>query len=174
MSDATAAVPAGPKPLGLRLITLYKFLKGPAVLVLAGWLTFAPDRVLHATHAVEAGMLEWGVLFHRVAVWLRLHVTSAAVHGGAVFAWLDGATTLLEGVLLWLDYAWGEWLVVASVSALVPVELWSLAHHPRAGTLGVLAANVAIAAYLVRRRLAHAARCPPAHHPHAHRAEGGG
>jgi hypothetical protein len=151
-------LPAQGRPLGLRLILAYKFLKGPAVLALALWLSFGPGQVLGLERHVAAELLEWGALFHRLALWLDLHVTASALHAGAPFAWLDGATTLLEGVALRLGYAWGEWLVVASASALVPFEILALAHHPGPLRAAVLAANVAIVAYLLRRRLAHAAR----------------
>ncbi|MBF5046496.1 DUF2127 domain-containing protein [Aggregicoccus sp. 17bor-14] len=148
-------------PTGLKLIVAYKFLKAPAVLFLAAWLTFAPDRVLGFEQRLAAELLEWGALFHRLAAWLDLHVTASALQRGAPFAWLDGATTLLEGVLLWLGYAWGEWLVVAGVSALVPFELWGLAHHPTPLRVLVLVVNVAIAVYLVRLRLSARRRSHP-------------
>jgi uncharacterized membrane protein (DUF2068 family) len=140
-------------PAGLRLIIAYKFLKGPAVLLLAAWLTFAPERVLGFERRLAAELLEWGALLHRLALWLNLHVTASMLREGAAFAWLDGVTTLLEGVLLWLGYAWAEWLVVAGVSALVPFELWGFWHHPTPLRAGVIAVNVWIVVYLVRLRL---------------------
>jgi uncharacterized membrane protein (DUF2068 family) len=149
--------PAQGRPLGLRLIIAYKLSKGPAMLLLAAWLTFAPLQALGVEHRLAADLLEWGALLQRLGRWLQLHVDAATLRASALVAWLDGASTLLEGVLLQRGYAWGEWLVVAGASALVPLELWALARHPSPLRAALLAVNVAIALYLVRRRLAHAA-----------------
>jgi uncharacterized membrane protein (DUF2068 family) len=82
-----------------------------------------------------------------------VHVSRKDVHHAALIAWLDGAVTLAEGLLLLRGKAWGEWLVVAALAALVPFEAVSLERHPGPLKLLVLAANVGIVVYLAVRRV---------------------
>jgi uncharacterized membrane protein (DUF2068 family) len=84
----------------------------------------------------------------------RRHLTVAT---GALF--LDGVTTGLECYALLRGRAWGEWLVVVAMSALLPFEVVSLVHAQHVGRLIVLLGNVVIVAYLLRHaRKRHAAR----------------
>ncbi|HEY0469861.1 MAG TPA: DUF2127 domain-containing protein, partial [Polyangiaceae bacterium] len=66
--------------------------------------------------------------------------------------------TLLEGVLLLRGHAWGEWIVVVALAALIPFEISSLERHPGPLKLIVLTLNVAIVAYLAPRRWQESAR----------------
>jgi uncharacterized membrane protein (DUF2068 family) len=141
------------RPGGLKLIIAYKCLKAPLVLALALVLTLNPRGALHAVDVVARDLSEGGALFGRVARWLEAHVTQRAVGRGALLAWLDGLTTTLEAFLLWRGHAWGEWLVVAGLGALVPFEVLSLEKHPSWMRLGALLVNVAVVAYLVLLRL---------------------
>ncbi len=142
-----------PRPGGLKLIITYKCLKAPLVLALALVLTLNPRGALHAVDVVARDLSEGGALFGRVARWLEAHVTQRALGRGAILAWLDGLTTSLEAFLLWRGHAWGEWLVVAGLGALVPFEVISLEKHPSWMRLGALLVNVAVVAYLVLLRV---------------------
>jgi uncharacterized membrane protein (DUF2068 family) len=88
-----------------------------------------------------------------LSTWIHEHLTTRALHRGAVIAGLDGITTALEGTLLWLGKAWGEWLVTLSLALLLPFEARSLLDHPSAARAVVLLINAVIVGYLVRRRL---------------------
>ncbi|HTQ04057.1 MAG TPA: DUF2127 domain-containing protein [Polyangiaceae bacterium] len=141
------------RPSGLKLIIAYKCVKAPLVLALALTLTLNPRGALHAVDALARDLSEGGALFGRFAHWLETHVTQRAVGHGALLAWLDGVTTTLEAFLLWRGHAWGEWLVVAGLGALVPFELMSLEKHPSWLRLGALLVNAGVVAYLVVLRL---------------------
>ena len=152
-------MPEEARPSGLRLIIAYKCVKAPLVLALALVLTLNPNGALHAIDALARDLSEGGALFGRLARWLDAHVTRRAVGHGAMLAWLDGLTTTLEAFLLWRGHAWGEWLVVAGLGALVPFELLSLEKHPSWTRLAALLVNAAVVAYLVVLRLrAHGAQ----------------
>jgi uncharacterized membrane protein (DUF2068 family) len=68
-------------------------------------------------------------------------------------AWLDGATTLAEGWLLFRGKPWGEWIVVAALAALVPFEAVSLERHPGPIKGLVMVLNVGVVVYLAVRRV---------------------
>ena len=146
------------RPLGLRLIIGYKLVKGPLVLGLALFLSANPGGALHAAERVVRELSEGSILLGRLAHFLDQYVTRRALGHAAMLAWLDGVTTLLEGVLLWRGHAWGEWLVVVGLGALVPFEAASLERHPSWLKLAVLTVNAATVVYLVillqRRRSA--------------------
>ncbi len=153
-TPVTAPVPvvlAPRRPLGLRLIIAYKLLKVPAMVGLALALTLAPVRV----HSLVADFAEelagGGALVRRIGEWIHGHVLPALVAAKWI-AWLDALATLVEVVLLLMGKAWGEWIVVAGLGALIPAELWSM-RKPSVIKLMVLAGNAVIVAYLARRRL---------------------
>ena len=64
-----------------------------------------------------------------------------------------------EGIGLWMQKRWAEWLTVIITASLIPLEVWELAHRPSFGIAAVLVANSAIVAYLawhvVRSRAKH-------------------
>ncbi len=142
-----------PAPAGLKAITAYKFAKAPIMLALAAGLTFAPMRSVGVARHLAFELSEMGPLGWRAARWLEPRLTPNVEHKAAALAWLDGASTLGEGLLLLSGSAWGEWIVVAVLAALLPVEVAALLQHPRPGRALVLLVNAAIVAYLVRLRL---------------------
>ena len=150
-------VPAS-RPRGLKAIIAYKFAKAPAMLALAIALTLAPVRSVGVARRLSLELSEAGSLGWRLAHWLEPRLTRGAERKAAALAWLDGASTLVEGLLLVSGSAWGEWIVVGGLGLLVPVEIVALLRHPRPGRALVLLINAAVVAYLVRLRLGDATR----------------
>jgi uncharacterized membrane protein (DUF2068 family) len=58
---------------------------------------------------------------------------------------------LTEGIGLWLEKNWAEWLTVIITSSLIPIELYEIYRNPTPVKIAVLLINVAIVAYLVYR-----------------------
>jgi uncharacterized membrane protein (DUF2068 family) len=141
------------RPLGVRLIIAYKLVKAPLVLLVAALLTTDPAGALAAAERVTHDLSEGGALLSPLARVLDANLTERAVGHAAMIAWLDGLVTAAEAFLLWHGDAWGEWLVVGTLGALVPLEALSLGRHPSAPKLALLLANAAIIAYLVHLRL---------------------
>jgi uncharacterized membrane protein (DUF2068 family) len=92
-------------------------------------------------------------LHHLVVRLHNLRAHELLVAGVAALGY--GVLELVEGVGLWLDQLWAEYLTVVATSLLVPFELYVLVRNPSIWkTLG-LAVNIAIVAYLIwllRRR----------------------
>lgn len=152
-SSARARPSAQPRPRGLKLIIAYKAIKAPLVLAFAVVLTLYPQAALRTLEHLVRDLSEGGALLGRLSHFIDEHLTRRTLGRGALLAWLDGATTALEALLLWRGRAWGEWLVVAGLGALVPFELEALAHHATFTRLVALVLNVAVVVYLVRLRL---------------------
>ncbi len=86
----------------------------------------------------------------------RLHARTLLITGVAAIGY--GLIELVEGVGLWLDRLWAEYLTVIATSVLIPVEAYELVRKPTLLKAGGIAVNVAIVAYLawmLQRRLAH-------------------
>jgi uncharacterized membrane protein (DUF2068 family) len=146
-------VPPGTRPLGLRIIIGYKLARAPLMLAFALWLTLAPRSAIHVAETIALDMSERGAMLGRLGLWIEHHLTKTVAVDTAILALIDGVWAAVEGILLLLGRAWGEWLVIAGLGALVPVEALSLEQNPRLFKLIILAANAVIVAYLVYRRL---------------------
>jgi uncharacterized membrane protein (DUF2068 family) len=146
------------RPVLLRLIAAERAVRG-AALVAAGVYLFGH---LHS---------DFGKLADR---WLRkleldpnrgfvhkivdhLHrLTSDQVKIAAFFAVGYGVLELVEGVGLWLDKLWAEYLTVIATSLLIPFEVYELVHKPGPVKAAGIAVNVLIVIYLavrLRRRV---------------------
>jgi uncharacterized membrane protein (DUF2068 family) len=58
---------------------------------------------------------------------------------------------LTEGIGLWFEKRWAEWLTVIITSSLVPIEIYSIHRHPTLVKIAALLINLVIVAYLVYR-----------------------
>jgi uncharacterized membrane protein (DUF2068 family) len=147
----------GGRPVGLRIIVLYKALKaivqaGVAVgLCVAIWGGLATDLAGLARAAADRTVHP---LLSRAALELAALATPRHLHVLAALLGADALVSAVEGWVLHRGYAWAPWLVVGATGALLPFELVELVHRPRAGVAVMLLANVAIVAYLVRHALA--------------------
>jgi len=94
--------------------------------------------------------------FHRIVARLhRLHAHELRIAGIAALGY--GALELVEGVGLWLDQVWAEYLTLIATSLFIPLELYELTVHPSLWKAGGLLINLLIVLYLawnLRRRLA--------------------
>jgi uncharacterized membrane protein (DUF2068 family) len=149
--------PRGPEAdaTGVRLILFYKLgkaaLQATAAVVLLYWghhgltaslVRFADQLRHHAVHAWSNILIH--VLFKFTHARHGIGFTACALFG-------DAALSAVEGFALWRGYTWGEWLVVATTSCLIPFELYALTRHLRAGRVILLLLNVVIVVYLANR-----------------------
>jgi uncharacterized membrane protein (DUF2068 family) len=148
-----AVVEQAPKPrFGvLRTIALYKIVKVLLLLAVAygelrlrdaslaaKLLSWAQAKPYGLEHRVVTQLLEWfsGLSVSRIHA-LRMVTLAYA----AVFA--------VEGVGLWMQKRWAEWLTVIITASLIPLEGWEILYRPTIGKVLILLANVAVVAYLV-------------------------
>jgi uncharacterized membrane protein (DUF2068 family) len=163
----TGTTEVAPKPrFGvLRTIALYKLLKVLLLLavaygelrlrdasIAAKLLSWAQARPYGLEHRVVTQLLEWfsGLSVSRINA-LRMVTLAYA----AVFA--------VEGVGLWMQKRWAEWLTTIITASLIPLEAWEIILRPTIGKVLILLANAAIVAYLVwhvrtKNKPLHAAR----------------
>ena len=146
---------AGDSPrsrLVLRLIALERALRGLVLFVAGIYLLFhlTTDFGRWAERVMRAIELDpRRPLLHRFVSYLHdLH--SSELRVVALLAIGYGVLELVEGVGLWLDQLWAEYLTVAATSLLIPFELYELAKSPSFWKAGGIAVNVAILVYLVR------------------------
>jgi uncharacterized membrane protein (DUF2068 family) len=142
-----------PRPRALRLIIGYKLVKAPIALLLAGYLAFEPSFALHETLRLSHDLSEGGALLKQLAGLIDRAATAHALSRAAQLAALDGLTTALEAFLLWRGKPWGEWIVVLGLALLLPLESVALLRRPSVLRGVVLTLNLAIVAYLARRRV---------------------
>jgi uncharacterized membrane protein (DUF2068 family) len=149
---ATTAEQA-PKPrFGvLRTIALYKIVKVILLLAVAygelrlrdaslatKLLSWAQARPYGLEHRIVTQILEWfsGLSVSRIHA-LRIVTLAYA----AVFA--------VEGIGLWMQKRWAEWLTVIITASLIPLETWEMFYRPTIGKLLILLANAAVVGYLI-------------------------
>lgn len=149
----TSPAEQAPKPrFGvLRTIALYKIVKVLLLLAVAygelrlrdaslaaKLLSWAQAQPYGLEHRIVTQLLEWfsGLSVSRIHA-LRMVTLAYA----AVFA--------VEGVGLWMQKRWAEWLTVIITASLIPLEVWEIFFRPTIGKVLILLANVAVVAYLV-------------------------
>jgi uncharacterized membrane protein (DUF2068 family) len=79
----------------------------------------------------------------------HLHSSRLSVLGAVSF--LYAGLFLVEGIGLWTERRWAEYLTIIATSSLVPLEIYELVRHvtwPRAVTLAI---NLLVVGYLVRK-----------------------
>ena len=68
-----------------------------------------------------------------------------------VGSFLYGGLFLTEGIGLWLLKRWAMWFTVIITASFLPIEIYELADHPSTGKFTLLAINLALVGYLIRR-----------------------
>ena len=144
--------------LVLRLIAIERSLRG-ALLVAAGiYLLFhlstdfgrLAERILRSIDIDPRQHF-----FHRIVARLHnLHAHELRIAGIAAISY--GTLELVEGVGLWLDQVWAEYLTLIATSFFIPLELYELTVRPSLWKAVGLMVNVLIVLFLawtLRRRL---------------------
>jgi uncharacterized membrane protein (DUF2068 family) len=137
----------------VRLIAWFKLLKA-AVLIAIG---IGAMKLLHkdvadtVEHWLELLRLDPNNRYIDTALEKASHLTPEKIKGLGLGSMIYAALFLTEGVGLWLEKRWAEWLTVVITSSLVPIEIYEIYRHPTAVKTVVLLINSAIVAYLVYR-----------------------
>ena len=149
------------KPLLLLLIASMKFVKA-AFLIITG---IAALELIDP--AVGAQLIHWAEeIQHHFSRDFMVKALTKIVRLGpenlrlvAIGTFLYAALFIVEGVGLWMDKTWAEWLAVLSTAALIPLELYEIALQLSATKVAVLIVNIFVLIYLVRRlRIKHRQR----------------
>jgi len=134
----------------LRTIALYKLVK-VVILLLAA---YGEIRLHDAT--LSAKILTWAAakpqglehdLVTRGLVWFS-GLSESRLHEVRLVTLTYAAVFAVEGIGLWMQRRWAEWLTVIITASLIPLELWELIDKPSIGACLVTVANMLIVGYL--------------------------
>ena len=145
----------------LRTIAVYKLVKVLLLLALAYGEVAPARRLAHGEAAVLGlGAAAWARTRRGDAVaGVVQRLERSRIHALRIVTLAYAAVFAVEGVGLWMQKRWAEWLTVIITASLIPLEVWELIHRPTIGKAAVLVANSAIVAYLawhvVRSRAKH-------------------
>jgi uncharacterized membrane protein (DUF2068 family) len=134
----------------LKLIAVERTLRGLLLLAAGVYLLFNlnEDFGKKANSIMRAVELDPRRPFlHRIVTYLHhLHASDLRIVAFGALGY--GALELVEGVGLWLDQLWAEYLTIVATSLLIPVEIYELVRNPSIWKAGGLVVNIAIVAYL--------------------------
>lgn len=139
----------------LSVIGFFKLVKAGMLTALGVWALLGR----HDHHAHElARFAHWTGAFSGRELVQRalarvLSLDDVVIHRLGVASLAYAAIFVVEGIGLLAKRTWAEWLTVGVTASFIPLEVYELAHHPTAAKLAALLLNVAIVAYLARRRL---------------------
>lgn len=142
----------------LRLIAAERFLRGVLLLAAGAYILthLGSDFGRIAERLMRGVELDPRRPFlHRLIAKLH-HLRAGTVFVTGVAAIGYGILEVVEGVGLWLDRVWAEYLTVVATSLLIPLEVYELVRHPSLLKAGGIVVNLAIVAYLawnLRRRV---------------------
>ncbi|HEY8105124.1 MAG TPA: DUF2127 domain-containing protein [Gemmatimonadales bacterium] len=143
--------PHGERAGVLRLIAVFKFLK---VLLLV---TVGLGALKLLDPAAAADAREWlrGLAMSsdrramQGALVLVSRLTPERLEALGIGAFLYAALFTTEGIGLWLEKRWAEYLTVIATGSFVPFELYELARRPGLPRIAALVLNLAVVAYLI-------------------------
>ena len=137
----------------LRLIALFKLLKA-ALLIAVG---IGALKLLHkdvagaVEHWVESLRLDPNNHYIDIALERASNLKPDEIKQLGLGSMLYAGLFLTEGIGLWLEKRWAEWLTLIITSSLIPFEIYEIYRHTTAIKIAVLLINVAIVAYLFYR-----------------------
>jgi len=143
---------ASPPRFGmLRTIALYKLLKVLLLLLAAYGELRLHDASLAAKLVTWAEARPTGLEHHIVTYSVRWFsgLSDSKIHALRFVTFTYAAIFAVEGVGLWMEKRWAEWLTTIITASLIPLEVWEFYHRPNIGKAAVVVANLAIVAYLV-------------------------
>ena len=140
----------------LRIVAMYKFTK-TTILIVLGLATMRlvrPDVAAQFEQWVQD--LPVGYIQHNLERFLDW-ISGPGSHrvqilGAALFSY--ATLFLVEGVGLWQQRRWAEWLTVIATGALIPVEIYECVAHPTLILFVLLVVNVLVV-WLLAKRIRH-------------------
>jgi uncharacterized membrane protein (DUF2068 family) len=135
------------------LIALFKLVKAALLIAVGvGALKLLHKDVAGAVeHWVELLRLDPDNHYVDTALEKASNLTPEKIKELGLGSMIYAALFLTEGIGLWLEKRWAEWLTVIITSSLVPIEVYGIYRHPTSVKVAVLLINIAIVAYLVHR-----------------------
>jgi len=139
----------------LKLIALFKIGKGILLLVLGVSILFLNSRTVWMDN-ISDWVADEILLKHSKAVHYLLNRLQAMLAGGGVWratgflSLFYSAVLFTEGVGVYLQKRWAEFLMVFATGALIPLEVRHIYYRPSFAAVIILAANCFIVWFLYR------------------------
>lgn len=135
----------------LVVIAFFKFVKGCLLVALALALLHYLHRDVAAALAQLAVTLHLDPGNHHLAQLLdkAQDIDDAKLKLFSVLTFAYSGLFFVEGVGLYLEQRWAEYLTIIATSSLMPIELFELIKHPSWIKSATLAINFAIVIYLI-------------------------
>jgi uncharacterized membrane protein (DUF2068 family) len=138
----------------LKLIALFKIAKGVLLLVLGVSLLFLNART-GWMHAASSWIADEILLKHSAPVAYMLHKLQAVLAGHTLratglLALFYTAVLFTEGIGVYMQQRWAEFLMIFATAMLIPVEIRHLLHRPGLVSALILLANCFIVWFLYR------------------------
>ena len=139
---------------GLKLIALFKIAKGLLPQVLGVSLLFLNSRT-HWLDAISDWTADELLLIHSKVVLYLLNKLQTVVANGqlrapGLLALFYSVVLFTEGIGVYLQKRWAEFLMVFATGALIPFEIRHVYHRPSISAVVILAANCFIVWFLYR------------------------
>ena len=135
----------------LLLIALYKFLYALFFIAIG----IGAHRLLHKDLADEIDLFARHLRFNPESRLVSFVLEKASLVNDpllrriGLFAYCYAAITLAEGIGLYLEKAWGEFLTLAITASFLPWELFEIYRHVSWIHIGLFAINVLVFLYLL-------------------------
>jgi uncharacterized membrane protein (DUF2068 family) len=136
----------------LLLIAVYKLLYALFFIAIG----IGAHRLLHKDLADEIDLFARHLRFNPESHLVSFVLEKASLINDPVlrrigfFAYCYAAVTMAEGIGLYLEKAWGEFLTLAITASFLPWELFEIYHHVSWLHIGLFAINILVFIYLLR------------------------
>ncbi len=131
----------------LKLIAFFRLSKA-LLLILAG---AGVLRLLHPGTA--ARVREWMEAFPFAVKYHpeRMLNSSERIELAAAASFAYAALFMVEGIGLWMEKRWAEWLTIIATTSFIPFEIWEIVKKLTALRVALVMLNIAIVIYLIVR-----------------------
>ena len=137
----------------MQAIALFKFVKA-ILFVLAAMGAFGLMQ-----HGVAEQARDWGSALAftsgqqlvRKAITFLTGLSRTKIGALGLVALFYAALFATEGIGLWRERRWAEYLTVIATGSLIPFEIWEIAHRPTPLRFATFVVNVVVVIYLIVR-----------------------
>jgi uncharacterized membrane protein (DUF2068 family) len=138
----------------LKLIALFKLAKGALLLCFGISVMFLDSRPAW-TDAIsdwidDEALVVHGKAAHYLLSQLQHVLAGGALHAAGLLALFYSAILCTEGIGVYLQQRWAEFLMIIATAALIPLEVRHFFHQPTVGAAVLLLANCFIVWFLYR------------------------
>jgi uncharacterized membrane protein (DUF2068 family) len=137
----------------IQAIAIFKFFK-TILFVLAALGAFGLMQEGLADHAREWGSalaFTSGQQIVRHAIDFLTGLSRSRIEALGFVALFYAALFMTEGIGLWRERRWAEYLTVIATGSLIPLEIWEIAHRPTPLRFATFVVNIVVVVYLIVR-----------------------